>query len=114
MLSFIISGHPDWKKSQTQIFDICTPDEAEITRQKMDELVNSGRLPITQKNINIIIQEPEVLTKTLINEKSCNASVTIIGIRQELVKQNKEKQFEGYDQIGTCVFVHSKNSKKID
>lgn len=114
LLSFIISGHPDWKKSQIQIYDICTPNEAEVTRQKMKELVNSGRLPITEKNINIIIQEKDVLTKSLINEKSCYAGLTIIGVRAELVKHNKEKYFEGYDQIGTCLFVHSKNSLQID
>lgn len=114
LLSFIISGHPAWKKSQIQIFDICTPEQAELTRQKMEELVNSGRLPITTKNINIIIQEPEVSSKFYINEKSNNAGLTIIGMREEMVKHSKEKVFEGYDEIGTCLFIHSKNQKKIE
>lgn len=114
LLSFIISGHPAWKKSQIQIFDICTTEQAEFTRQKMEELVNSGRLPITANNINIIIQEHDVSTKTLINEKSCNAGLTIIGMREEMVKHSKEKLFEGYDQIGTCLFIHSKEQKKIE
>lgn len=113
LLSFIMSGHPDWKKGRIQIFDICTSDEAEITRLKMKELVNSGRLPITANNITVIIRENEVSTKSLINEKSSEAGLTIIGIREELVKHYKEKQFEGYGQIGTCLFVHSKNRKPI-
>ncbi len=114
LLSFIISGHPAWKKSQIQIFDICTPEQAELTKQKMDELVNSGRLPITSNNINIIIQERDISTKTLINQNSSNAGLTIIGMREELVKHSKEKVFEGYEQIGTCLFIHSKNEKKIE
>lgn len=114
LLSFIISGHPAWKKSQIQIFDICTPEQAELTKQKMDELVNSGRLPITSGNISIIIQERDISTKTLINQKSSDAGLTIIGMREELIKHSREKVFEGYEQIGTCLFIHSKNEKEIE
>ena len=80
----------------------------------MKELVNSGRLPITAKNIKIIIQETNISTKSIINNQSENAGLTLIGIREELVKHNKEKLFEGYSQLGTTLFVHSKNQKKID
>ncbi|HKI89296.1 MAG TPA: hypothetical protein VKA38_09730, partial [Draconibacterium sp.] len=114
LLSFIISGHPDWKKGQIQIFDICLPDQLEQTKVKMHELVTAGRLPITSKNINVIIQEPNVSAKTIINERSQNAGITLIGIREERVKHEKEKLFNGYDELGTILFVHSKDQKKIE
>lgn len=113
LLSFIILGHRDWKKGQIQIFDICRPEEVEKTKLKMSELVNSGRLPITAKNIKIIIQEPDISSKSTINNRSENAGLTLIGIREELVKHHKEKLFEGYEQLGTTLFVHSKNQKSI-
>ncbi len=114
LLSFIILGHPDWKKGQIQIFEICLPDKIKETQKKMNELVNSGRLPITAKNINIIKQEPDVSKKSIINKYSEKAGLTLIGIREELIKHEKEKLFEGYDTIGTTLFVHSKNQKEIE
>ncbi len=114
LLSFIILGHPDWKKGRIQIFDICRPDEVEKTKLLMSELVNSGRLPISDKNIKMIIQQPDVSTKSIINQHSANAGLTLIGIREELLKHKKQKLFQGYDEIGTALFVHSKYQKDID
>jgi hypothetical protein len=113
-LGFIISGHPDWKKGHLQIFNICRPEEVESTKKAMDELVLSGRLPISGKNIKLIIQEPEVSIKSIINENSSNAGITLIGMREERIKKEKEKVFEGYDELGTILFVHSEEQKTID
>ena len=49
----------------------------------------------------------------LLIKHSANAGLTLIGIREELVKHEKQKLFEGYDEIGTTLFVHSKNQKDI-
>ena len=114
LLSFIILGHPDWRKAQIQIFNISRKEDVETTKKKMHELVHSGRLPITSKNINIVIQEPNVATHTIINKHSENAGLTLIGIREEMVKHNKEKVFLGYDNIGTILFIHSKDQKSIE
>lgn len=114
LLSFIILGHPDWKNGYIQIFDICSPEKMEQTEVKMRELVSSGRLPITSKNINIIIQYPNVSAKSIINKHSDNAGITLIGFRAEMVKHNKENVFTGYDNIGTTLFIHSKEHKEIE
>ncbi len=114
LLSFIILGHPGWKKGHIQIYDICHPDDLEKTKIKMRELVSSGRLPITSKNINIIIQEPNVSAKSIINKHSGDAGLTLIGIRAEMIKHDKENVFTGYDNIGTTLFIHSKEHKEIE
>ena len=114
LLGFIISGHPDWKKGHIQIFNICRPGEEEKIRKAMDELVLSGRLPITAKNIRLLVQPPNVSSKAIINQHSGNSGITLIGIRGELVKREKEKLFEGYDELGTILFVHSKEQKSME
>lgn len=114
LLSFIISGHPDWRKGQIQIFNICRENEVEKNRAAMKELVISGRLPITAKNIRLLIQDQDVSRRTIINKNSANAGLTLIGIREELVKKEREKLFEGYDELGTVLFVYSKNQKEIE
>jgi amino acid transporter len=114
LLSFIILGHPDWKKGQIQIFNICRKEDIEKTHAAMKELVISGRLPITAKNIKLIVQDPNVSTKAIINKNSVNAGLTLIGLREELLKKEKDKLFEGYGDVGTVLFVHSKDQKEIE
>jgi len=114
LLSFIILGHPEWKKSQIQIFNICRPGELGKTKEAMRELILTGRLPIHAKNIRLIIQDQNVSAKSIINKHSVNAGITLIGIRQELAKKGKEKLFEGYDELGTVLFIYSRDQKAIE
>jgi len=112
-LSFIILGHPDWRKANIKIFEICKPDKCDETFKKNIELVTTGRLPITDKNIEIISMEPGMTSKSLINNKSANAALTMIGFMTEGLKHNGEMIFSGYDEIGTILFVNSHNEKEI-
>jgi len=54
LLSFIIQGHPSWRKSNISVFDICKKGEEEKIRNELEQLIQSGRLPITSKNIQVI------------------------------------------------------------
>jgi hypothetical protein len=114
LLSFIILGHPDWIKGNIKIFEFCKPGEVEETRKRMKELVKSGRLPITAKNIEIIVEKEEVSPKSIINTYSADAGLTIIGFREEIINHEKEKLFEGYTEPGNILFVNSHNQKEIE
>lgn len=113
MLSFIISGHNDWKKTTIKIFDICKPEQYEATRHTLSYLVKSGRLPITDNNIEIIIKEPGVTAKSLINQKSSSAALVIKGFHVEGLKHIGDTIMNGFDDIGTILFVNSHNRKEI-
>jgi amino acid transporter len=113
MLSFIISGHPDWKKSTIKVFDICKPENYATTQKALSELVSSGRLPITEKNVEIIVKEPGVSAKNLINEKSATAAMVMKGFYIEGLKHNGDTIMNGYNEIGTILFVNSHNQKEI-
>ncbi len=113
LLSFIISGHSDWKKSNIKIFETCKPEQYEETRSELSELVRSGRLPITEKNIEIILENSGMTSKNLINEKSNSAALTMIGFRPEVLKHDGEIILNGYDNIGSVLFVNSSNQKEI-
>lgn len=114
LLSFIIAGHPKWKKSNIKIFNICKEEEVHQVRQHMHNLVITGRLPITAKNIEIITQKEDVSPKSIITSHSANAGLTIIGFREEMLKHEGEKVFHGYDELGNILFVNSHNKKEIE
>lgn len=114
LLSFIISGHPDWKKAGIKIFVICKKENEEETRKTMKELVLTGRLPITEQNIEIMIEDENISSKEIINIKSENAGLTLIGFRAEILKHEGVKYFENYDSLGNILFVNSNKEKSIE
>ncbi|QIA08779.1 amino acid permease [Draconibacterium halophilum] len=114
LLSFILLGHPDLKKTSIEIFVVCHENEVKQSKDEMKKLVLSGRMPITEKNIKIIQRTDEVSTRSIINKGSKDAGLILIGLREEMVKHEKENTFAGYDDLGTILFVHSKEQKAIE
>jgi hypothetical protein len=113
LLSYIILGHPDWEKGYIKIYSVCSEDEIEGTKAKLDELVLSGRLPITQKNVDVIVQKEDVNFKSLVNEHSQDAGLTIVGFKEEQLKHEGESFFEGFEEIGDVLFVDANEEKQI-
>nr|WP_321355759.1 amino acid permease [uncultured Draconibacterium sp.] len=114
LLSFIILGHPDLKKTSIDIFVVCHENEVQQSKQEMKKLVLSGRMPITEKNIKIIQRTDEISTRAIINKTSKDAGLILVGLREEMIKHEKENTFAGYDDLGTILFVHSKEQKAIE
>jgi hypothetical protein len=113
LLSFIIQGHHLWRKSEITIFDICKKGEEQDTKMKLEELVLTGRLPITSKNIQVISEMADRNTRGLINEHSAHAGLTIIGFHSELLKHEGARIFRGYDEVGNILFVNAHSQKEI-
>lgn len=113
LLSYIILGHPDWEKGYIKIFSVCDEGEVKETQAKLDELVLSGRLPITQKNIEVIINKNDVGFKSLVNEHSYDAGLIIAGFKEEQLKHEGKAFFEGFDKVGDVLFVDANEGKQI-
>ncbi|MBS2210378.1 amino acid permease [Carboxylicivirga mesophila] len=114
LLGFIILSHPDWKKGFVKIFSICDKEDVATTRKQLQELVQTGRLPITLSNIEIIAQEEDKSSKSLIKDKSSNAGLTIIGFREEQTKHSGSEVFEGFDDMGDILFVNANRQQTIE
>jgi amino acid transporter len=114
LLSFIILGHPDWKHSNIKIFDVCKKEDVKSVKARMHELVDSGRLPITEQNIKIVIHDENVSYKKIISHNSQDAGLTIVGFREETLQHDGNKMFEDYDDLGNILFVNSYKKKTIE
>jgi len=114
LLSFIIGGHPDWKRADIKIFNICKAGQAEQVRGSLDEMVKTGRLPISSSNIEILIEQESVSTREIINARSEHAGLTLIGFRGEIIKHEREEMFLGYEKLGHILFINANSKKEID
>jgi len=113
LLGYIIIGHPDWKRAQIKIFAIFPEETIEEERERLSVLIEAGQLPISPKNIEIIPNKEATDPKSIINEKSRDADLSIIGIRDEVIRHDGITIFEGYKGIGNTLFVNAAAQKNI-
>lgn len=113
LLAYILMGHPDWKGATINIYAIFPEDSIDEERQRLLLLIQTGQLPISPKNIEFISQKSDLSTKHIINEKSKDADLTIVGLIEKLVEHLGVKAFDGYDNVGNVLFVNAADSKEI-
>jgi len=113
LLGYIILGHPEWRKGQIKIFAMHPPADIDRKREELLNMIASGRLPISSKNVELIPADPDINPKTIVSSRSTDADLTIIGFRSELIKAEGVKIFSDYDDIGNILFVSSTKEKEI-
>ena len=113
LLSYIILGHPDWKNGEIKIFALYSKDDAQTEREHLLQLTQTGRLPISANNIKIVVLEDGVSKKQMINQYSVDADLTIIGFHDNLLDGKGSEIFEGFDDIGTILFLSTLEKKQI-
>ncbi|MCB0641601.1 MAG: amino acid permease [Phaeodactylibacter sp.] len=113
LLGYIILGHREWRESHIKIFAVYPEETCEIERNRLFMLIEAGQLPISKNNIHVMARRPNIEIKSIINQESKDADLTIIGIRTEAVKHEGKAIFEGYEEIGNTIFVNAAAEKKI-
>ncbi len=114
LLAYIILGHPEWKQQGfIKIYAIYKATELENRRSNLMELIKSGRLPISPSNIQLISLDEQKNKIEIIEEKSADADLTIIGFRSEKISEQGMNIFTRYNNLGNILFVHSNKEKEI-
>ena len=113
LLGYIILGHPEWKHGEIKIFALFPESEIQKEKEMLLELISSGRLPISAKNVNLLAQKDERNAKNIINEKSLDADLTILGFRSEILKNKGKEVFYGFDNLSNVLFVNTQSEKEI-
>ena len=77
-------------------------------------MVKEGRLPISTRNIETVPLVKDKDKRTQINEHSRDADLVIMGFRGELLRHEKAALFDGYDEVGSILFVNTLREIDID
>ncbi len=113
LLAYIITGHYDWKRARITIHAIAPIDRLEEERILLAKLIHDGQLPISEHNLKVIPRPETIDTRTLINETSQDADLTLIGFREEAVRRKGTDLFTGFNQLGNILFVGAAEGKEI-
>ena len=57
LLGYILLGHPEWEKGEIKIFSVYNGNNPEENKEKLQKLINEGRLPISPSNIINALKE---------------------------------------------------------
>ncbi len=114
LLGYVIMGHPDWHNADIKITAVFPESEIEDYQQRLKSMIKEGRLPISAHNIELLEQKPEVSVKEIINQRSQDDDLIMIGLRYEKLKQQGKEVFKGYDDIGNILFVNAAKEQKLD
>ncbi len=113
LMSYIILGHPEWKKGVIKIFALYEATELERKRKDLMKLITSGRIPISPSNIKLISMDETESKDDIIAEKSIDADLLVMGFRDERIRNEGANIFTGYENLCNTLFVSSNKEKEI-
>jgi len=113
VLGYIIIGHKDWHQGQIKVFAGFNDNEFEAQSERLNNLIVSGRLPVSQNNLKLFAMKPEEKMKDLINKTSNEADLVIMGFNERYAKSDDLGFFSGYDKLGNILFVGTPNETNV-
>jgi amino acid transporter len=114
LLGYIIIGHPDWQEAEIKVFSIYNSHRLKQKQERIQNMIKSGRLPIAPQNIELIENLDDRPFKDIINEKSAEADLSIIGFTDSDIEDQDSDTFESYEKLGTVLFVNASDTKEIN
>ena len=105
MLAYILLGHRDWQNAEIRIFE---------RRDQLNDMIDSGRLPISRKNLRIIPTDEEVDFDKLVASRSAYADLVIFGFTEERLKERGAELFMRHQSLHDVLFVSAKQRILIE
>ncbi len=105
LLAYIVVGHRDWQDAVIEIFAAFPQEEVEAQREKLLEMVTSGRLPISQKNLRIFPTDDRVDFGRLVEEHSARADLVVFGFTESRLREKGPELFRRHAGLRDVLFV---------
>jgi amino acid transporter len=108
LLAYILMGHPEWKGSEIELFAAFEQRELNKEVQKLNRLIDRGRIPISQNKIQKIPWNKKLKTyENLVSENSKNADLVIMGFSIKKITEEQGKFFKSFENINEILFVRA-------
>ena len=86
LLAFILLGHKDWHAAELSIYAAYTEGEVGSRTRTLREMITTGRIPVTEKNIQVIPVTAEIDFDRLVEVKSGGADLVFMGFGDERLR----------------------------
>lgn len=108
LLSYILMGHPEWEGCEISLFVAFQEKEINKEVKSLGELINKGRIPISQNNVQKIPWNKQQKTyETLICDHSRDADLVIMGFSLDKLTRQKGSFFKRFAGVKDVLFVRA-------
>lgn len=114
LLAYILLGHADWKGAEIRIYTAVPRETVEAGTAKLHDLVTTGRLPISLKNLEIIPTDSQGTYRELVETRSSGADLVIMGATRERLQSRGPELLRRHDTLGDVLFVVAEQAILID
>lgn len=114
LLSYILLGHPDWKKSEIRIFAAFPEADVQEERERLNEMITSGRLPVRKRNVKVIATDENTSFAQLVESRSAEADLVILGFTEERLREKGMELLLRYPGLRDVLFVSAEQRVRIE
>ena len=114
LLSYILLGHRDWEGAEVSLFAAYPRREARERAAEIDRMISEGRLLISKNNVLVIPTEDGIDFERLVEARSGDADLVLIGFNSERLEHRGREVFERFASLRDVLFVSAEETIFID
>jgi amino acid transporter len=105
LLAYILLGHPEWREAEVSIYAAFPKSDVVERSRQLHEMILSGRLPISTKNLRVIPTDADVDFDELVARSSSDADLVIFGFTEERSTEKGDALFRRHPDLKDVLFV---------
>jgi hypothetical protein len=114
LLAYILLGHRDWEDADIVMFAAFPQGEVEVQRTRLREMIDAGRLPMTEKSLRIIGTDDNVDYNRLVEQRSASADLVICGFTEERLLEKGPDFFLRHPALRDVLWVQAQEQVLIE
>jgi solute carrier family 12 sodium/potassium/chloride transporter 2 len=114
LLAYILMAHPDWHNAEISIFAAFPSYEADKQTEKLTEMITTGRIPISEKNVRIIPTDAKGKFESMVQSYSSSADLVILGFTEGRLKTKGYELFLRHSELRDVLFVSAQQRILIE
>lgn len=105
LLAYILLGHQDWERGQIRIFAAFPRTNMDERQQELHDMIHSGRLPISAKNLRIFALDDNIDLEGLVRSKSADSDLVMFGLNESRLHERGPDYLLRHAEIRDALFV---------
>lgn len=114
LLAYILLDHPQWAGAEISIFAGFPKEDVDEQITKLRELISSGRIPISERRIEIIPTDARVDFTRLVQERSVEADFVILGFTSDRLREKGAELFLRHPDLRDVLWVSAQERVLIE
>ncbi len=114
LLAYILLGHKDWEDAEIRIFAAFPQGEVSEQRRRLKEMIDAGRLPMTEKSLRIIGTDDQVDFNKLVEQRSAAADLVVCGFTDERMREKGPEHFLRHAALRDVLWVQAQQQLLIE